>query len=66
MKRFRNILSLVVIVLMAFILVRYFNYNDLSWAANNSSYIALLTGIFILIANIGSNLHEAKKGDSKS
>lgn len=61
MRKLRNILTLVVIGMMAVILICYFNYEDLSWTANKSNYIGLLTVVCVIITNIGSNRVEKKR-----
>lgn len=61
MIRFRNILTLICVGMMAVVLFSYFNFDDLSWSANKSVYIVLITLSCVITSNILSNHADKKK-----
>lgn len=59
MKRFRIIMAFIFLILIALILV-FIDYKDLSWHANRSNYIGLLSGVFGIASLLISNASENK------
>ena len=38
-----------------------FNYNDLSWNVNKTSYLLIFSQICVIVSMVGSIIHEKKK-----
>lgn len=61
MIKFRNIISGIVAVLTFIVIPFYFDFSDFSWDNNSLNYIGFLTGILLLVANIGANYEFLRK-----
>lgn len=57
MKKFRTIIAIAAFILMIITLV-FIDYENLSWAANKSNYLGLITGVVIIGTAIYSNNYE--------
>jgi len=60
MRIFRIILIAIAIILMA-ITAMYFDFSNLSWQANRSNYLGLITGVLVIVSNLAANTSELKR-----
>lgn len=63
MQRFRSILITVCSALIALFLFRYMDYSNLSWEANSSNYIGILSMALVIISMAVSNRREQAQDD---
>ena len=62
MKKYRNVLIVVAIVLVVIQLTKL-DFSNLSWSNNEGSYLGVLSMIFIILSMIFSNRYEKKHSD---
>jgi hypothetical protein len=60
MRTFRTILAVLALALITYTLIE-FNYKDLSWQANKSNYLLIISMAIVFIGMILSNISDAKK-----
>jgi len=60
MNKLRIILILFATILIAFTLVFYTDYSDLSWSNNRGSYLDFISMLLLIIAMISSIISEKK------
>lgn len=60
MKRFRTTLAIAALA-MTIVAVFYLDYPDLSWQANRSTYMAIISALSTSVNMICLNRYEAKK-----
>ena len=60
----RTILTIFGAIISFVVIPYYFDYSDFSWDANSSNYIGFVTGIALIISNLGSNYIDSKKKTS--